>query len=542
MLIQRISPFVPFHHIKYGVFGVTGHSCAFLQDLEGFVDTLPRARHDVTMLKVLKTVKAEVNRDGKTYEKKTFRVRRKHVYEALVWLRGHHTGYGHIIIDPSALDWLGGDEGDLDCLILDDVTKGSDIDTLKDKNDDVGPAPNSSQFLRDKTHDGENIIPFGHIDDGGKALLSKRDGKIQKAIHDSVKRAPNKEDITIDWPKLSERALNEYSDIRIFTNAFPWLFPGGVGDAKDYPGKLATWGKNMLYFEDGRFARDKIFGFFALDHIIRMRNATSGRWFIENFHKGGPDTLDELKQKIEQGDTSFVNSISYFNASIKGSAPYWFKKKCELYSWINHHIEIGNGAPTMFITLSCAEYAWPDIIEKIKERMKMAHDSDAESCHVGSEKLTRIVNDYSIVVQEYFQLRVKKWLDSIGKVIFGIKHYWVRYEFAPGRGQIHAHLLAIPRCHGIYRLCHLDRKQPDGDKKREERLARWAEQHFGLTASVKEGFDELDAESDPPVCLRFTDVCLTPEDSDEDFQRLMKQVQIHECSGFCMRHNKSNKR
>jgi hypothetical protein len=55
----------------------------------------------------------------------------------------------------------------------------------------------------------------------------------------------------------------------------------------------------------------------------------------------------------------------------------------------------------------------------------------------------QLVNDYTLIVQEYFQEPVKIWLSTIGAKVFHIKYYWLRYEFAPSRGQIHAHMLAI---------------------------------------------------------------------------------------------------
>ena len=57
--------------------------------------------------------------------------------------------------------------------------------------------------------------------------------------------------------------------------------------------------------------------------------------------------------------------------------------------------------------------------------------------------LVQIINDYTIVAQENFQERVKIWLSTIGNKVFHIKYCWLRYEFAPSRGQIHAHMLAI---------------------------------------------------------------------------------------------------
>ena len=59
------------------------------------------------------------------------------------------------------------------------------------------------------------------------------------------------------------------------------------------------------------------------------------------------------------------------------------------------------------------------------------------------QNISKHVNEYSLVVQEYFQERVKLWLQTVGEKVFKIKHYWLRYEFAPSQGQIHAHMLLI---------------------------------------------------------------------------------------------------
>ena len=224
---------------------------------------------------------------------------------------------------------------------------------------------------------------------------------------------------------------------------------------------MQNWAKHLIGYKDGRFATDKLFGFFALNHITRMRNANSGQWFIDQFYKNCPDTLSELQESIERGDRTFVNSLSYHNKCIKGSTPSWFKMKQELYSWINHHVEAGNGPPTMFITLSCAEFMWSDLLRVIKLRIEAAGE-DSSNVYVGSPKLAAIINDHSATVQEYFQVRVKAWLETVGKTVFRIKHHWVRYEFAPGRGQIHTHLVAIPDNHSIFKMCQLDLKKDKG--------------------------------------------------------------------------------
>jgi hypothetical protein len=80
--------------------------------------------------------------------------------------------------------------------------------------------------------------------------------------------------------------------------------------------------------------------------------------------------------------------------------------------------------------------------------------------YYGTEK-TAIVNKFTVVIQEYFQEKVMAWLETVGKNLIGIKHHWLHYEFAPSRGQIHAHMLVIFDNKEIMHQCH-DLKQ---DKK-----------------------------------------------------------------------------
>jgi len=280
--------------------------------------------------------------------------------------------------------------------------------------------------------------------------------------------------------------------------------------------------------------RDQIFGFFALNYIIRHRNASCGRWFVDKFQHNCPHDLDELRDSITKGDMSFVNSLTYFNQRIKGSSPYWFKKRCELYSWINYHVESGNGAPMFFITLSCAEHYWPDIFRLIKEKLEDA-GLDSSECFYGSKKASTLLNEYSLIVQEYFQLRVEAWLRLVGKPLFGIKHHWVRFEFAPGRGQIHAHMLCVSDHIEIYEKCYEDLKDAkEGETKRARRLSEWASKKYGLTASVCDGFDSLEVKRETSPCKhRYKDIPL--ESISEDTQLLLKAVQVHDCNGFCLR-------
>ena len=532
MLIQRVSPMVPLHHIKNGVFGLSGHVCAFEQHIDEMASILPRMPSETSVVRVLQEVTAEVG--SQESAKRSFRVRRQKVIEALLFLKTYNKEYMDIQIDESRLDWLSGDEGDLDQYSIRVGNVHTRVDDTN-ANSDMGPA--SEQTLHPERR-GECIHSFGYADKSGVGALSDGDAQINRELQQEVSRSPQKHQVTMEWPAIDDVPVSEYDEIRIFPRAFPWLFPGGFGDIKDFENSdanLASWGRRLLYYEDGRFAQDKLFCFYAMNYIVRHRNSSSGKFFIDKFQRDVPETLEELKATIRSGDMRFVNNLTYYNKRIKGSTAYWFQKRAEVYAWINEHMQLGNGAPTFFITLSCAEYFWPDCLAMLKNRFQVV-DIELHDCYDGSPKLIQLVNDYSIVIQEYFQKRTELWLETVGKVIFDIKHYWVRYEFAPGRGQIHAHLLAIPNSHGIFKLCNQLLKSDDGETKRANALAEWAKVSFGLTACVDESFQ--DDETSNPVTIRFSDL-KSQEEHHEDTQSLLRRCQMHECSQFCLRHYSS---
>ncbi len=57
--------------------------------------------------------------------------------------------------------------------------------------------------------------------------------------------------------------------------------------------------------------------------------------------------------------------------------------------------------------------------------------------------MVQLVNQYTIVVQEYFERRVRVFLETVRKKILKIEYYWVCFKFVSSQGQIHAHLFAI---------------------------------------------------------------------------------------------------
>jgi hypothetical protein len=290
----------------------------------------------------------------------------------------------------------------------------------------------------------------------------------------------------MDFPYRQEQAVHEFDNEPIFCKAFPWLFPGGVGDITQKSDEfidISKWMRKLMLYEDGRFAEDKMFCFFVLNYYQRHQNNVQGAFYVTHFDKNGPQNIQDLKDEIQKGKTFWIDKLLYFGSKVTGSPSYWRERRQEVYSWINYHLSEGNGPPTFFLTLSCAEYHWPDVARLLKERIDMIEKKKLQH----SKEYRHLLSDFTIVVQQYFQKRVSIWIETVGNEIYGIDHYWLRYEFAPGRGQIHAHMLAISK-HGTEiraRLRDLRQQYQDDDQKQVSFIANYLQEKFGFIADVK---------------------------------------------------------
>ena len=267
ILIQRVSPFVALSHIVNGTFGITGHVCAFEQDIEGFAQCLPRLSTDATIIKVVRSMRKEIG-GNKEAVSKTYKVRKKNVISALEFLQHHHADYRNVVIKESNLDWMNGSEDYLKCTEIEGNELESRNDATTDEsgkcgseeregsNDDVewnnldGEEPEEIAAQRVNLNedlgpsvsqtlgraDGDNIAEFGYVDEGGSAPLSAEDQEINRILREASRTSPKAKDVAMIWPSQEQVPVDEYGETRLFVNAFPWLFPGGIGDVKDHPG------------------------------------------------------------------------------------------------------------------------------------------------------------------------------------------------------------------------------------------------------------------------------------------------------------------
>ena len=151
------------------------------------------------------------------------------------------------------------------------------------------------------------------------------------------------------------------------------------------------------------------------------------------------------------------------------------------------------------------------------------------------------INKNTAVLKEYFQKRMKDWLDTVGKKVFGIEHYWLRYEFAPSRGQIHAHMIVVS-----FHAETVDKAKKifgcNTDEEMVKFMAEYVKRALNMTASYPEGISREESK-DIPEHPASTNLPVDWNESEEDIAQALKRDQAniltktmtHTCSRFCMR-------
>ena len=273
----------------------------------------------------------------------------------------------------------------------------------------------------------------------------------------------------------------------MFVNSYPWLFPGGVGDLYDMErGKwgVREWGQHLLHYYDGRFLKDQMFSLFVFNTIERHKNNTQGNFFFKSnkFIGENPPTIEELKEQLANGDDRYIQILRYYARGIKGSDNFWRGKTMELENWINHHVAAGRGPPTFFMTFSCAENWWPDLRRLLEQLESNAgNERDADLLRGNDFKaMKRSAKRYPLYVNQFFMKRVDKFMNTVIKEALGIEHYWGRIEFAPGRGQIHLHMLGIAKDRAY--LDDFYHAKTDEDKA--EVMDKYARTQLNMTADL----------------------------------------------------------
>ena len=168
-------------------------------------------------------------------------------------------------------------------------------------------------------------------------------------------------------PGEDRNIQNWQSDIFLEEKLFPALFPYGIGGfmssnvIRSSNLGFANYVKSRLLSADPKFRDDPYYLFFLLlvKEMVEMLRSEST--FYRKAGKASSLTAKVLKEITPEFMIRYNTAFTAFK-SLRGTSMYFQAVKKNLMAFIRQ-----KGPPTLFVTLSAAEFQWDEMLHRIYE-------------------------------------------------------------------------------------------------------------------------------------------------------------------------------
>ena len=287
------------------------------------------------------------------------------------------------------------------------------------------------------------------LDEILKANKDSSSDRISRFAKNQVKQIEkNIQDLITVAPGVGGKFHSWGQDIFLEEKLFPQLFPYGIGGYlssnllnRSNMG-FANYCKNRILSTSSKFREDVDYLFFLtiVKEQIQMRR--SERTYLRKAAKLPSLTRASLsctnQDLLKKADTLYQHV-----KNLRGSAPYFQDSGKRLLAFLRQ-----KGAPTLFVTLSAAEFSWDDLALRIYETVTNK-PSTLEFIRSQSQSWrNKLLHDNVVQSTIHFNKRVEKIIAYLNKnpllehngVKYRVDNYFARKEFQ-ARGAPHAHML-----------------------------------------------------------------------------------------------------
>ena len=263
------------------------------------------------------------------------------------------------------------------------------------------------------------------------------------------------------------------------------LFPSGrFGEShpREVPISPSEFAKSHIN-KDSRFRKDSQYIFYLLWQK-EMRELAAG---VYNLLKGTRQhalPVGELMARVSNSDHDVEANLSTVFQSVRGSKQYWYLRRSDVLCMVREY-----GSPTLFLTLSCAEYESHEISNYLRKV-----NSVSDSYPIG-----KLCTEDPVSVSRKFSQKFHDFFDTVilnGGVLGPVAHYFYKKEYQ-ARGAPHYHI-----------ILWIEGAPTAGEDDSEEVL-RWIQNR--ITCRIPE------------------------EESDPELHQLVTKYQYHKCSNYCRR-------
>ena len=200
-------------------------------------------------------------------------------------------------------------------------------------------------------------------------------------------------------------------DIFLEEKNFPEKFPYGTGgflsssiDNPESDMGFANYCIGRIMSADHKFRNDSTYLFFLLlvKELIMLKQCKSTylrqATRLPNLNKG--DILNFNKEDLKRYNRSF----EVFK-NMRGTSMYYQESKKKLMALLRQ-----NGCPSLFFTISCAEFDWPGLLKDIIETVYRKKVSFEEIEGLKTEEKNKLISENYVQSTLHFQKRIQKCL------------------------------------------------------------------------------------------------------------------------------------
>ena len=354
-------------------------------------------------------------------------VRPEAVKSALQYLKLNNNLYHDIVI---AID-------DIPSELLshpDETSELNECEYIEKANENIEEASENIEEANDENVEEANDE---NIEEQESPLDKMRVASNETLLISHIPCVQDEENVTIA-PGEGQKPLSILSDEYCEELAFPYLLPRGrFGFTRERKIPLSAskyFNQRLLHYTQ-RFASSSDYIFFA-HSVIQQKQLNSNINIAMKKVQTKNLTAGMLSENFESTVKSFIakdEGYSFMN-TIKGTPAYWKRFLFEVLGMVKQL-----GLPTFFMTLSCADLRWNELVSIIS-KLNGIILSDEEIDNLSYFERCKILNMNPVVVAKNFQYRVEVFFKEI--IIDGplgkVKYYAIRIEFQ-FRGSPHIH-------------------------------------------------------------------------------------------------------
>ena len=238
--------------------------------------------------------------------------------------------------------------------------------------------------------------------------------------------------------------------------------------------------KSRLLNRDSQFRKESQYVFFPLWQK-EMHELEAGVYNLMKGTQWHALPVGEFMERSSASDEDVEANLSTVFTNMRGSKQYWFFKRSEINCMMREY-----GPPTLFLTLSCAEYESVEISNYLRKVNDVPDSFQSENCAWKIQYLK-----FSQKFHDFFQKVIVK-----GKVLGPVAHFFYKKEYQ-ARGAPHYHILLWIE------------DAPIAGRDDSEDVLQWIQNR--ITCRIPE------------------------EDSNPELHQLVTKYQSHRCSGYCQR-------